>query len=223
MTSKQQDPVGMYEGIKLELPQQENYETAHRMAIAKLAGLNFQEQCRKAGADLSTGAGETQARLSFLGRPLVVSHPSGAIHSETGEDVPLWEKIITLHYLIHARGTSPSGNLVTYNDIPDGRLYYPNFIKRTSELLLKAYGQNLEALVQAALHLGGVERPGLGDYAVVIPALPRVAYVFVIWKGDQEFPPQVNVVFDQNIRDYLPAEDITVLANMIAVKLMKAK
>lgn len=215
--------VNMYEGIKLELPRQENYETAHRMAVDALAGQDFREQCRRAGAELVPASDALQARLKFLTRPLVVSWPSGEITSESGEEVPLWEKIITLHYLSHARGTSPSGNLVTYHDIPDGRLYHPNFVKRTAQLLLQAFGDNLSALVQAGLKLGGMERAGLGDYGVVIPALPRVSYVFVMWKGDQEFPPQINVVFDRNISDYLPAEDITVLANMIAVKLTKAK
>jgi len=223
MESNPQDPVGMYDGIKLGLARQENYETAHQLAIARLAALDFRQQVQRAGAEFIPGSSPLQARLSFLGRTLLVSHPSGAILTEAGEEVPLWEKIIALHYLIHAQGAPPAGNLITYNDIPDGRLYYPNFVKRTSEILLQAYGQNPAALVQAALKLGGIERPGLGDYAVVIPALPRVAYVFVIWKGDEEFPPALNVVFDRSISDYLPAEDITVLANMIAVKLMKAK
>lgn len=217
-----EQPTGMYEGIKLELVKQENYETAHRMAIAALAQLNFREQCRKAGAEVLDGPGPARARLLFLNRPLVVEHPSGEIRAESGGDVPLWEKIITLHYLAHARGHSPAGQLITYSEIPDGKLYHPNFVKRTSGLLLGVYGHNPEALVRAGLALGGFERPGLGDWAVVIPALPRVSFVFIIWKGDEEFPPQINVVFDQSITDYLPAEDITVLANMVAVKLMKA-
>jgi hypothetical protein len=218
----EKEPVGMYEGIQLDLKQQENYETAHRLAVSRFAELDFRLQCQKAGAELVGNGSTLQARLRFLDRTLLVSHPSGEIVTENGEDVPLWEKIITLHYLIHAQGTSPSGELVTYNDIPDGRLYYPNFVKRTSDILLQAYGPKPEALIQAALKLGGIERPGLVDGAVTIPALPRVAYVFIIWKGDAEFDPQINVVFDRNISDYLPAEDITVLASMIAVKLMKA-
>jgi len=219
---KRQESTGMYEGIKLDLKKQENYETAHQLAISRLAALDFRRQAQKAGAELIMTGSALQARLRFLDRTLLVSHPGGEIVTESGEDVPLWEKIIALHYLINAQGTSPSGTLITYNDIPDGRLYYPNFVKRTSEILLQNYGQKPEALIQAALRLGGIERPGLGDDAVVIPALPRVAYVFIVWKGDEEFPAQVNVVFDKNITDYLPAEDITVLANMIAVKLMKA-
>jgi len=218
-----QESTGLYEGIQLDLKKQENYETAHRLAVSRLAALDFRRQCQQAGAEVVGSGSPLQGRLQFLGRTFLVSHPSGEIVTESGEEVPLWEKIITLHYLIHARGTSPSGELITYNDIPDGRLYYPNFVKRTSDVLLQAYGQQPEALISAALKLGGIERPGLGNRAVVIPALPRVSYVFIVWKGDEEFPPQINVVFDRNISDYLPAEDITVLANMIAVKLMKIK
>ena len=44
-----------------------------------------------------------------------------------------------------------------------------------------------------------------------------------MWPGDDEFETEFNCVFDRSIIDYLPAEDITVLANMIAVRLMKQK
>ena len=46
--------------------------------------------------------------------------------------------------------------------------------------------------------------------------------VFVLRKGDDEFPPSGSVIFDSSIADYLSTEDVAVLCNMIAVRIIKA-
>jgi len=43
----------------------------------------------------------------------------------------------------------------------------------------------------------------------------------VIWKGDAEFPPNAGILFDSTVHEYLPAEDIIVLSQTIAWKLVK--
>ncbi|GAI34732.1 unnamed protein product, partial [marine sediment metagenome] len=44
----------------------------------------------------------------------------------------------------------------------------------------------------------------------------------VLWRGDEEFPPSGSIMFDATISDYLSAEDITVLCQTIAWKLVKS-
>jgi hypothetical protein len=44
-----------------------------------------------------------------------------------------------------------------------------------------------------------------------------------LWKGDTEFPPDGNVLFDSSITGYLPAEDIVILAETVVWKIIKAK
>ena len=113
-----------------------------------------------------------------------------------------------------------TGELISYQQIPDGFLYYTNFVRRTSGILSRTFGPDPELFMSAALGLGG--KPSkLGKYAVLITALPHVRYHYIMWPGDEEFEPEFNCVFDRSITGYLPAEDITVLANMIAVKLIK--
>jgi hypothetical protein len=42
----------------------------------------------------------------------------------------------------------------------------------------------------------------------------------IIWKGDEEFPPEGNILFDRNILKMLSAEDIAWLSGMIVYPLM---
>jgi len=222
--SRTQEQVGMYDGIQRDLVKQDNYETAHQLAKEKLRETDFVQQCRRAGAEIIESSPEkTLARIKFINRDYLVEYPGGEIKFEdTGETPPLWERIIILHYLANARGASQTGELISYQQVPDGWLYYPNFVKRTTQILAKTFADDPEGFIQAGLAIGG-KGSSLGKYALEIPALPKVSYHFVMWPGDDEFETEFNCVFDRSIIDYLPAEDITVLANMIAVKLIKQK
>jgi len=45
----------------------------------------------------------------------------------------------------------------------------------------------------------------------------------VLWRGDEEFTPEGNVLFDASITGYLPVEDIVILAETVVWKLIKRK
>ncbi len=219
----EKERVGMYDGIQRDLVKQDNYETAHKVAKDKLREKDFVRQCSLAGAEIveTKPEGETVARIRFINRDYLVSYPSGEVRlADAQEEPPLWERIVILHYLTNAEGAPETGELISYQQIPDGFLYYTNFVRRTSGILSRTFGPDPELFMQAAIGLGG--KPSkLGKYAVLVPALPQVSYHFIMWPGDEEFEPEFNCVFDRSITGCLPAEDITVLANMIAVKLVK--
>ncbi len=209
----------VYDSILRELPKQDNYKTAYRLACDELAKMDIKEQCKGAGARLiAQGEG---VLLCFLNRDYLIRYPDIEVSFQEGDgEVAIWEKILILHYLVTAKGTRPSGRLISYKQVPGGRVYYPNFVNRTTRPLLKVFGKNPSLLLAAARPLGGTPS-GYGDCSVTIPAFPRVAITTVIWAGDDEFPPEASMIFDDSIVDYLPAEDITILCNMIAIRLMK--
>ena len=53
-------------------------------------------------------------------------------------------------------------------------------------------------------------------------AFPRVPITLVLWRGDDEFPPDGNILFDRSISDYLTTEDVNVLCETIAWTLVKS-
>jgi hypothetical protein len=69
--------------------------------------------------------------------------------------------------------------------------------------------------------LGG--RPAsYGDVSVTIDGFRKVPVTLVLWRGDDEFPPEGNILLDSSISHYLPAEDIIFLCQTITWRLVKA-
>ena len=130
------------------------------------------------------------------------------------------DKLIMLHYFLTAKGTPPTGKLITFRELPEGSVYQTTFAKRTVQPLLDNFGKEPDRLLSVSQTLG-VHKANYGDTAITISAFSRVPITIVIWQGDDEFTSQGNVLFDANISDYLPTEDITVLCEIIAWKLVR--
>jgi len=202
----------------LKLPRQTNLEDAPALARSRLAGLDFDEQSRLAGLE----SGERGARVRLVNREFLLER--GSLELEPVDQGPRpepWELIIVLHRLLHAEGTPDSGELITYQQVPDGAPYYAVFQRRTSAILLSVFAGRFDDLLAAARKLGGGEIPGPGDLTFKVRALPGVEFVFALYEGDDEFPPAITVLFDSSLARRLPAEDITVLCQMICLKLVR--
>ena len=59
-----------------------------------------------------------------------------------------------------------------------------------------------------------------GDAAFEFRVLPAVCLQLIIWSGDDEFPAEANILFDQNIGQILSPEDVAWLAGMVVYRLM---
>ncbi len=125
-----------------------------------------------------------------------------------------------MHYLVTASGAPLSGRPLSYKELPEGMAYYPTFAKRAVKPLLDNFAANAELLIAAAGKLGGKKTEG-GDASFVINALPRVPVTVTLWWADGEFPAEGSLLFDSSITGYLPTEDITVLCEIMAWKLVK--
>jgi len=192
------------------------YAVSHEMAFAKLRQADLADVCLKSGAEQ---IGPDCVRLRYLHRYYLIDRARGEVYPPPGsEPAPISDRLIILHYLVTATGTPARGELVTFKDLPEGHMYYPTFYKRTVKLLLKKFGAAPAGIVEAAASLGGV-RAEMGDAAVTVQALPKVAVTWVLWRGDEEFPAEGSVLFDRGIADCLPTEDIAVLCQNIALKM----
>jgi hypothetical protein len=136
-----------------------------------------------------------------------------------GGEVSLKDKVLLLHYLTRAKGTPPANRLISYKELSEGTNYFPTFYKRAIKPILYQFGDEPHRLLDAAASLGGF-KADYGDAAVTINAFCRVPITIVLWRGDEEFAPEGNLLFDATIPDYLSTEDISVLCETIAWKLV---
>jgi hypothetical protein len=214
------------ENTALSSPNVKDYEygygLAYKLACDQLAKVgDIKQHCLKSGATYEAIDTKKVIILEYLSRSYQVTLPDIEISLKDSEEaVSLRDKILILHYLIQAKGTPASSKMITYKELPEGASYFPTFFKRTIKPLVNHFGQEPQRLMGAAEKLGGQEAD-YGDVAVTINAFSRVPITLVLWRGDEEFSPEGNILFDSTISDYLPTEDINVLCEVIVWRLVK--
>jgi hypothetical protein len=196
-------------------------EMAYQIVRERLGEIkDIQQQCRRSGARYLPA--EKAVVLDHLNRPYQISLTDGEVSfSDSAEAVPIRDKILILHYFTRAGGTPVTGKLITYKELQEGINYYPTFFKRAIEPIIKNFKDEPERLTEIAATMGG-HKSDYGDIAVTITAFPNVPLIIVLWRGDEEFPLDGNILFDSTIGDYLPTEDVTILCEMIAWRLVRS-
>jgi len=195
-----------------------NWDVTLKLAQKKLGELKPQDIAWRARVKYD----ETQKEffVMFLNEEYHVKYPSGDVYRPQGEDVPIASKILILHYLSSAEGVPLHHKWISFKELPSGQIYINPFYNRAIRPLIKLFGQDPGALVKAGLALGG-KRESLGDSSITVPVFPMVPVTYVIWEGDEEFPPSGNILFDSSAPNYLPVEDYAVIAGMVVQELRK--
>ncbi len=214
------------DNLKVSLPEQKNYEYSYGLALKlaseKLSNIkDLREQCQKSKSLCAIDENRQSIILKYLNQDYRISLPDIEISIlDKNETVELRDKILILHYFTQAKGTPLSNILIAYKELQEGAAYYPSFYKRAIKPLIDFFGQAPDRLTQVAKALGGYST-GYGDASVTIPAFSCVPVTLVLWKGDEEFSPEANILFDGTVLDYLSVEDINILCQTIVWRLVK--
>ena len=198
----------------------DDFKQAKALAKQELLKIDPEVIAGKYGAVVKKENDEIKAfSLVFLNRTINISWPELEFsYDESDGEIHIQQQGLILHYLcgicsIEKPGVA--GEWVSFQDIPDGRFYMDPFIKRAKTPLIQTFGNNPDKMKEIAKKAYKAEDIDFGDCSVLIKALPFVPVVLVIWEGDDEFPPEGNLLFDKSISDILSAEDIATLAGMV--------
>ena len=199
---------------------QYGYQLAYKIVCGRLTEISdIAQQCLNSGAQYIDS--QKVIIVEYLNQSYQVTLPDveiSLIGSE--EQVSIKDRLLILHYLTQAKGTTTANKMINYKELPEGSNYFPTFYQRAIKPLVDHFGKEPSRLIDAAEKLGG-RRMDYGDVAVTINAFRRVPITFVLWRGDEELPPEGSIIFDNTISDYMPTEDISVLCETIAWKLVK--
>jgi hypothetical protein len=150
-----------------------------------------------------------------------VTYPGGEVKGKQGEEANIIFQILYLHYLSNASGMPLKKEWISFKELPGGQIYIMPFQNRAVKPFAKVFGNKPEDFVLAAERLGG-EKAAYGDLSYVLPVFPRVPVMFVLWQGDEEFPPSATILFDATAGSYLPTEDYAMLSGLLVSKLKAA-
>jgi len=201
------------------MPRIDDYMAAKALSVETLKEFDFAWLSGHTGFETKGADGFD---VPFLDRRYQVSYPGFAFKDtdEVAREVPIQEQVLILHYFAAPSGNVPTGRWVAYREIRDASFYYSAFVKRAIDPLKKVFGAQPQALEKPAGLLGGLALGDIGDVAYQFRAFPRVPVQLIIYAGDEEFPPEANILFDQTIGDILSPEDIAWLAGMLVYRLM---
>ena len=128
--------------------------------------------------------------------------------------------ILILHYLIRKIRGLPAltSEWVSFKELSGVEGYYPAFRKRAIEPIVRKYGHHPEGILSVLDQLPA-KKINQGDVGIVLEALEGVWVLVTLWRPDEEFGPEANMLFDKSITKIFCTEDIVVLAGIIAAQL----
>ncbi len=198
------------------MPRVDDYAAALALAADQLKSKDPRRTAQDAGATFDGRA----LRLAFLGQEHAVTLEPFAVRALAAPDkeVPLTDQVLLVHYLAQANGRGLQNKWIAFREIPGADAYHPVFYKRAAAPLLAAFGHKPELLAEVAADLPC--KPGdTGDASIIVQALPHVPLMMVLWRGDEEFPPEAAILFDGSLPGYLTAEDAAWLAGRVVYPL----
>lgn len=162
----------------------------------------------------------------FLNRDVLVDPQARCLRLWCGAgwdkaDDPLLE-LATVLYLINVKGVHPLGrDIVGPQDLKEGHFFQGPHELKTAPLL-ERFGTDVQGLRQAAEALGG-EPVDMADAAYRLKPFPRVHLYYLLWEGDEEFPPRISVLFERSIEETLAADAIWGLVNRVSTALLTGR
>jgi len=160
--------------------------------------------------------------VTLLGRAFAIAHPVYEITPLDGGKVPpLPTQTFLLRYLMESRDVAWTGSWKTFREMPWGEMYIKPYTGRVLTRAAFTFGTRLGAFRKASEKLGGI---GLthGDAGYQFTLVGGYQMQILAWEGDDEFPPNAQVLYSDNFAQGFAAED-RVVAGDILISTIKAE
>ncbi len=187
---------------KEELPLEfytERFRAADPHEIAARCALPFDEENRT-------------FTFPLLGESYTISHPDFTV---TGTREPSnAERILFLRHLLDGSSAAFTGQYLTYREFPWGEVYVQQFTGRCIMRYAFSYGFKPDALRAVMEHLPARPIPQ-SDVGYEITLMPGLFMQFLLWLGDDEFPPNAQILFSDNFRHAFSTEDMANIGDIV--------
>lgn len=160
--------------------------------------------------------------VTLLGRAFAIAHPEYAITPLDGGPVPpLSTQTFLLRYLMESRDVPWAGDWKTFREMPWGEMYIGPYTGRVLTRAAFTFGTRIDAFRAAAEKMGGIPLTH-GDAGYQFNLVGKYQMQILLWEGDDEFPPNAQVLYSHNFADGFAPED-RVVAGDILISTIKAE
>jgi hypothetical protein len=153
--------------------------------------------------------------VTLLGREFAISHPQYAIRATDGGVLPpLPTQTFLLRYLLESKKAAWNGTWKTFREMPWGEMYIKPYTGRVLTRAAYTFSFKLAAFSAACEKMGAVKLPH-GDAGYQFELIPGFHIQILIWQGDEEFPPNAQVIYSDNFAEGFAAEDRVVAGDIL--------
>ena len=188
-----------------------------------LRGMNPVDVCRSASVVFDGRSGSYVLRS--LGMDLHIDPGSKKIHCDAPDGPRLLDKLgyfskmSILWYLAGVREIPLSGKLIKPENLKGGLIFFRGTHVLPLDGLASRYQDDKKGFILRGEELGG-EKTCYGDASVRLFPFPRVPVEIILWKGDEEFPPRADLLFDSTCELHLALDVLWAVAMQSILMMM---
>ena len=148
--------------------------------------------------------------VNLLGTPYTISHPAYAITPTC----PLPVQTFLLRYLLESKAVCWGGEWKTFREMPWGEMYIRPYTGRVLTRAAFTFGTRVGKFREACEKMGGIALKH-GDAGYQFDFIGGYAMQLLVWEGDDEFPPNAQVLYSDNFAEGFAAEDRVVAGDIL--------
>jgi hypothetical protein len=198
--------------------------TAFQKAYEQAIKINPRQAARNCGFDLEGSDTKGNFLFNFLNRKARLEFPQfKGSFTDDGQELDRFIVTIAMYNLGVSDGQSLTNKWISYANLPGGQQYVVTMRNYTGKILVGHFANNLDGLLSSAKAFGATSANIAGDLSLQFQILPKVLIALIYWKGDDEFSPRANFLFDESAPHHLPSDCYAILCSWITSSLVKAK
>ena len=153
--------------------------------------------------------------VTLIGKEFAITHPAYAIRTLDGSKIPpLPTQTFLLRYLLECKDVTWNGTWKTFREMPWGELYIKPYTGRVLTRAAFTFGTRIAAFAAACEKMGAQKLPH-GDAGYQFELVPGYHVQIMAWAGDEEFPPNAQVIYSDNFADGFAPEDRVVVGDIL--------
>ena len=132
------------------------------------------------------------------------------------------DRILFMRYLLEGKAVGFTTEFAAYKEFPGGELYNKPFTGRCIYRMLGSYGKNPDAFIKACEYYGGHRIKSTG-IQYEFEFIHNLFLRFILWEGDEEFAPNMQILFSRNFEETFSSEDRVVVCEYLIGRMQSLK
>ena len=189
--------------------------------VALYAKLDPAEASERCGVSYDALTQSFKIRLMYVDYEL--TWPAFSIRSDDPDGLALTNlpaQMLLIRYLLEGKSSRGTGAFLPYREMPWGEVYLKPFTGRCLTRAAFAFGTRLEAFKAALKKMPAIPLDR-GDASCQMEILPGYDIRLIVWEGDDEFPPNSQILFSDNFPQAFSAEDRTVVGDLLITEIKR--